>query len=61
MAFYGLFKFYHATREDLSWCNPFPKFLCIKVVVFMTFFQKMVTAVLVWAVFKIKYIAEWFQ
>lgn len=29
-AFRGLVKFYHATRRDLEWCNPWPKFLCIK-------------------------------
>ena len=35
-AFRGLVRFYHATREDLAWCNPWPKFLCIKGVVFMS-------------------------
>ena len=35
-AFRGLVKFYNATRSDLAWCNPWPKFLCIKGVVFMT-------------------------
>eukprot|EP00804_Cyclotella_cryptica_P020029 CCRYP_007915-RA/>CCRYP_007915-RA protein AED:0.02 eAED:0.02 QI:987/1/1/1/0/0.5/2/944/126 len=29
-AFRGLVKFYHATRTHLAWCNPWPKFLCIK-------------------------------
>jgi len=42
VAFSGLVKFYHLVREDLKWCNPFPKFLCIKGVVFMTFWQRMV-------------------
>ncbi|KAL7471506.1 hypothetical protein ACHAXS_011791 [Conticribra weissflogii] len=46
-AFRGLVKFYHATRTDLEWCNPWPKFLCIKGVVFMTFWQKMTIAIIV--------------
>ena len=32
-AFRGLVSFYHATRSYLQWCNPWPKFLCIKGVV----------------------------
>jgi hypothetical protein len=39
LAFYGLLKFYHGTEKDLEWCDPWPKFLCIKGVVFMTFWQ----------------------
>mmetsp|Transcript_34113 Transcript_34113/g.72662 ORF Transcript_34113/g.72662 Transcript_34113/m.72662 type:complete len:621 (-) Transcript_34113:163-2025(-) len=46
-AFRGLVRFYHATRSDLEWCNPWPKFLCIKGVVFMTFWQKMVLSLVV--------------
>lgn len=38
-AFMGLLKFYHAVREDLAWCQPWPKFLTIKGVVFLTFWQ----------------------
>jgi len=33
MAFSGLLKFYHAVQDELAWCRPFPKFLCIKGIV----------------------------
>eukprot|EP00580_Thalassiosira_gravida_P010457 CAMPEP_0201629730 /NCGR_PEP_ID=MMETSP0493-20130528/4294_1 /ASSEMBLY_ACC=CAM_ASM_000838 /TAXON_ID=420259 /ORGANISM="Thalassiosira gravida, Strain GMp14c1" /LENGTH=588 /DNA_ID=CAMNT_0048100771 /DNA_START=304 /DNA_END=2070 /DNA_ORIENTATION=- len=46
-AFRGLVRFYHATRSNLAWCNPWPKFLCIKGVVFMTFWQKMMLSLIV--------------
>jgi Organic solute transporter Ostalpha len=39
LAFYGLLKFYHGSEKELEWCDPWPKFLCIKGVVFMTFWQ----------------------
>lgn len=46
MAFSGLLKFYHAVQDELAWCNPFPKFLCIKGIVFMTFWQGLVISLL---------------
>ena len=46
VAFTGLLKFYHAVDKELAWCRPFAKFLCIKGVVFMTFWQGSVLTVL---------------
>ena len=47
LAFTGLLKFYHAVRDDLVWCQPFPKFLTIKGVVFVTFWQGLVISIVV--------------
>lgn len=46
VAFTGLLKFYHAVDKELAWCRPFAKFLCIKGVVFMTFWQGLAIAIL---------------
>lgn len=48
LAFSGLLKFYHIVRDDLLWCQPFAKFLCIKGVVFMTFWQGLVIAIFIY-------------
>eukprot|EP01038_Epipyxis_sp_PR26KG_P008185 gene8185-11073_t len=42
LAFHGLLTLYHGIEHDLAWCNPWPKFLCIKGVVFATFWQNVV-------------------
>eukprot|EP00545_Synedropsis_sp_CCMP1620_P005069 CAMPEP_0119008452 /NCGR_PEP_ID=MMETSP1176-20130426/3703_1 /TAXON_ID=265551 /ORGANISM="Synedropsis recta cf, Strain CCMP1620" /LENGTH=453 /DNA_ID=CAMNT_0006960783 /DNA_START=108 /DNA_END=1469 /DNA_ORIENTATION=- len=47
LAFAGLLKFYHAVSADLSWIQPFSKFLCIKGVVFMTFWQGLIINIIV--------------
>jgi len=39
LAFHGLLSFYHGAEKEIAWCNPWPKFLCIKGVVFATFWQ----------------------
>ena len=51
-AFTGLVRFYHVVKNDLNWCNPFSKFLCIKGVVFMTFWQGIVISFIAHAVYK---------
>lgn len=46
IAIWGLLTFYHGTLKDLAWCKPWPKFLCIKLVVFMTFWQEIFLQIL---------------
>ena len=47
LAFTGLLKFYHAVRDDLQWCQPFSKFMAIKGVVFLTFWQGLLISIFV--------------
>ena len=51
-AFTGLLRFYHVVKNDLNWINPFAKFLCIKGIVFLTFWQGIVISFIANAVYK---------
>ena len=47
LAFTGLLKFYHAVRDDLAWLQPFSKFMSIKGIVFLTFWQGLLISIIV--------------
>jgi Organic solute transporter Ostalpha len=46
-AFNGLIKFYHVVRDDLEWCQPFNKFVSVKSIVFVTFWQGLLISIIV--------------
>jgi len=45
-ALYCLVLFYQGTKEDLKPINPLPKFLCIKFIIFFTWFQGIVISIM---------------
>jgi hypothetical protein len=47
LAFRGLLKFYHIVRDELRWCQPFSKFMAIKGIVFLTFWQGLTISIVV--------------
>eukprot|EP00002_Diphylleia_rotans_P033250 TRINITY_DN704_c0_g1_i7.p1 TRINITY_DN704_c0_g1~~TRINITY_DN704_c0_g1_i7.p1 ORF type:complete len:281 (-),score=26.69 TRINITY_DN704_c0_g1_i7:1005-1847(-) len=48
VSMYYLVLFYQTTKDDLARFNPLAKFICVKSVVFLTFWQSVVIAGLVW-------------
>jgi len=59
IAFQGLMKLYHLLQNDLQWCRPFSKFLCIKGIVFMTFWQSIAISIVASSITEKENQAEW--
>lgn len=44
---YSLILFYYTCKKDLESYRPLPKFICVKMIIFLTFWQGMIVAFLV--------------
>lgn len=48
MSLYSLALFWYCLFDDLKPFNPFPKFLCIKIIIFFSYWQGVLLSILVW-------------
>jgi hypothetical protein len=48
ISMYFLVLFYHVTAEELEEFNPLPKFLCIKAVILLAWWQSIIIGILGW-------------
>lgn len=48
IALYDLALFWYCLYQDLAPYRPFPKFLCIKIIIFFSYWQGVLLAILVW-------------
>ncbi|KAI9472159.1 MAG: organic solute transporter Ostalpha-domain-containing protein [Benjaminiella poitrasii] len=49
LSLWCLMVFFYATKKDLTYFRPLPKFLCVKAIIFFSFWQGVVVALLVFA------------
>ncbi|CEP08279.1 hypothetical protein [Parasitella parasitica] len=49
LSLWCLMVFFYATKKDLTTFRPLPKFLCVKAIIFFSFWQSVVVALLVFA------------
>ncbi len=49
LSLWCLMVFFYATKKDLVLFRPLPKFLCVKAIIFFSFWQSVVVALLVFA------------
>ncbi|KAI7888134.1 organic solute transporter Ostalpha-domain-containing protein [Mucor mucedo] len=49
LSLWCLMVFFYATKKDLTAFRPLPKFLCVKAIIFFSFWQSVVVALLVFA------------
>ncbi|CDH55716.1 duf300-domain-containing protein [Lichtheimia corymbifera JMRC:FSU:9682] len=51
LSLWCLMVFFYATKKDMTGFRPFPKFLCVKAIIFFSFWQSVIIALLVSAGF----------